>query len=145
VPLDGSAVAESVLPFVEEVARLFGASLVLFHAVAPLTAYPGFETVQPRYIGEALDEMQDQARQFLTRVAKGVESRGLQVSMIATIDIAADGIVSAAKEVGADLIAIGTHGRSGIGRAVMGSVADAVVRRATLPCLLVNPARTQSA
>jgi len=52
------------------------------------------------------------------------------------------GIVSPgdiARETGADLIAIGTHGRSGIGRMVMGSVANAVMRRATLPCLLVHP------
>ena len=45
----------------------------------------------------------------------------------------------AAKETGPDLIAIGTHGRSGLGRMVMGSVANAVMRRATLPCLLIHP------
>ncbi len=141
VPLDGSPVAESVLPFAEDLARLFGASLVLFHAVAPVVAYPGFETVQPRYTGELLEEMQKQAQQFLSRVAKQVQGRGLEVSMVVSIDLAVDGIISAAKEVGADLIALGTHGRSGLGRMVMGSVADAVVRRTTLPCLLINPAK----
>ena len=143
VPLDSSPVAEAILPFVEAVAKAFGSSLALYHAVPPLLAYPGFEPVQPAYTGNLLEEMQKQAREFLTRVGKDMESRGFEVALLTSVDLAVDGILSAAEEVGADLIAVSTHGRSGIGRAVIGSVADAVVRRATLPCLLVNPTRAR--
>ncbi len=143
VPLDSSPVAEAILPFVETVAKAFGSSLVLYHAVPPLLAYPGFETVQPAYTGDLLEEMQKQAHEFLTRAGKGLEGRGFEVTLLTSVELAVDGILGAAQESGADLIAISTHGRSGIGRAVIGSVADAVVRRAALPCLLFNPTRAR--
>lgn len=139
VPLDGSEVAASVLPFVEEVARLYGASLVLYHAVAPISAYPGFETVNPQIDGKVLQEMQDQARELLSSNARDIEARGIHATVAVSIDLAVDGIIRAANETGCDLIAIGTHGRSGLGRVVLGSVANAVMRRSTLPCLLVHP------
>ncbi len=138
VPLDGSAVAARVLPFVEEIAHLFGASLLLFHAVAPVSAYPGFETVNPQIGGQALEEMQARARELLSGTGQELQARGLKVSVAISIDLAADGILAAARETGADLIAIDTHGRSGLGRIVLGSVANAVVRRSTLPSLIVR-------
>ncbi len=138
VPLDGSEVAAAVLPFVEDLAKAMGATVVLFNAIAPMAAYPGFETAQPALVGRVIDEMQEDARQLLRRVAKEMESRGVQASMVVTVDLAVDGILHAAAETGADLIAIGTHGRSGLGRMILGSVADGVVRRSTVPCLLVN-------
>lgn len=139
VPLDGSEVAASVLPFVEEAAKLFGASLVLYHAVPPVSAYPGFETVNPQIDGKVLTEMQDQAKDLLSRAAREIEDRGVHATVAVSIDLAVDGVLRAAKETGADLIAIGTHGRSGLGRMVLGSVANAVMRRSELPCLLVHP------
>lgn len=139
VPLDGSDVAAGVLPFVEEVAKLFGASLVLYHAVPPISAYPGFETVNPQLDGKVLQEMQQQAKELLSRAAHDIEARGFRVTVAVSIDLAADGILRAARETGAGLVAIGTHGRSGLGRMVLGSVANAVMRRSTIPCLLVHP------
>lgn len=140
VPLDASSVAEGVLPVVEEFAKAFGASIVLFNAIAPLTTYPGFETVYPAVAGDVLQDLQKQADSYLAGVASAMKERGLNVTAITTIDTAAAGILEAAKQSGADLIAIGTHGRSGIGRAVLGSVADAVIRRSHLPCLAIHPA-----
>ncbi len=141
VPLDGSDVAEAVLPFVEDLAKAVGAAVVLFNAIPPLAAYPGFETAQPVLVGRVIEEMQDDARKLLSRVAKEMEGRGVTASMVVTVALAVDGIIHAAEETGADLIALGTHGRSGLGRMVLGSVADGVIRRSTVPCLLVNPKR----
>ena len=138
VPLDGSAVAASILPFVEQLAATLKSSLVLFHAIAPLTAYPGFETVQPAAFGQALEEAQKEAGRMLTRVANDLKARGIDTTALVTIDLAVDGIIRAAQESGADIIAIATHGRGGLRRAVLGSVADGVVRHSKLPCLLVN-------
>ncbi len=140
VPLDGSELASSVLPVVEEFAKTMGASLVLYHSVAPLSAYPGFESVGAAALGEAVEEMQRQAREILTRAAEEVKSRGVEATTISAIATAANGVLKAADELDVDLIAIATHGRSGLGRVVLGSVADAVIRRsADVPCLVIRP------
>ncbi len=140
VPLDGSEVANSVLPVVEEFAKTMGASLVLYHSVAPLSAYPGFESVGAAALSDAVEEMQKQAREILARAAEEVKSRGVEVTTVVSLATAADGVLSAADELDVDLIAIATHGRSGLGRVVLGSVADAVVRRsADVPCLVIRP------
>ena len=75
---------------------------------------------------------------MLARVANDLKGRGIEASALVTIDLVVDGIVRTAQESGADMIAIATHGRGGLGRAVLGSVADGVVRHSRLPCLLVN-------
>ena len=139
VPLDGSPLSLSVLPFVEEVAATLGASLVLYNGVPPLDVYPGAETTAAR-IGTVIDDLMEQGRAFLGQVAREVKERGkVEARSVVTIGFAVDEIVRVAEEVHAGLIAMATHGRSGVDRWVMGSVADGVVRRSSLPCLLVRP------
>lgn len=139
VPLDGSPLAESVLPFVVDLARIFKASLTLFHAVTPVAAYPGLETAQVR-MGDVLDALQSQAEQFLTQVARRLEGQGIgRVDRLVSVGFTVDQIVGAASQAQADLIALATHGRSGLGRWIMGSVANAVVCRTNLPCLVIRP------
>jgi nucleotide-binding universal stress UspA family protein len=124
---------------VEGFAKAVGASLGLYNAVAPISAYPGFESGQAANIGKVIEEMQDQAKQILGSAAQDAHARGVEVTVVVALDLAVDGILRAADEVGADLIAIGTHGRGGLGRAVLGSVADSVVRRsADVPCLVIR-------
>ncbi len=140
VPLDGSEVAKSVLPVVEEFAKTMGASLVLYHSVAPLSAYPGFESAGAAALGDAVEETQRQAREILARASEEVNSHGVEATTVVSLGTAVDGVLSAADELDVDLIAIATHGRSGLGRAVLGSVADGVIRRsAVVPCLVVRP------
>jgi nucleotide-binding universal stress UspA family protein len=138
VPLDGSDTAMSILHTVEAFAKAMGASLVLFHAVEPIAAYPGFETQSVAAV-TVVEEMQAQARQILTRAMEDAKSRGVEATMVVSLDSAVSGILHAADDQKVDLIAIGTHGRGGIGRAVLGSVADGVVRRsADVPCLVLR-------
>lgn len=138
VPLDGSELSLRVLPYVEELAKALGASLVLFNAVIPLDIYPGTE-MAPAQVSTVLDDIMAQARSFLSTVEKEVQGRGVKARSVATIGFAVDETVRVAEEVGAGLIAMATHGRSGMNRWVMGSVADGVVRRSGLPCLMVRP------
>lgn len=139
VPLDGSEVANSALPTIEEFARTMGASLVLFHSVAPIAAYPGFETSGAAAIGTVVEDLQEQAKAVLARAAEEVRGRGIEATSCVVLDTAVDGILRAADELKVDLIAIGSSGRGGIGRAVLGSVADGVVRRsADVPCLVIR-------
>jgi nucleotide-binding universal stress UspA family protein len=121
-----------------------GASLVLFHAVAPIASYPGFETAQAATIGKVVEELQEQAKAILNRASEKVRASGVEATMVVTLDVAVDGVLRASEELGVDLIAIATHGRSGFGRMVLGSVADGVVRRSTdRPVLVIRPPSTK--
>jgi len=138
VPLDGSGLSASVLPFVLDLAKPLKASIVLFHAVVPpVLTYPGAEAIG--LDARVLEEMESGARNFLTSAAGDLVAKGVPTDILVTVGNATDGIVDAADSEGVDLIVMSTHGRSGIGRLVLGSVADAVVRRTTLPVLLVRP------
>jgi nucleotide-binding universal stress UspA family protein len=140
VPLDGSEVAQSILPVVEGFAKTMGASVVLFTAVAPLAAYPGFETSGAAAIGEVVQGLQEQAEQTMARIAKEVQARGIETSYVVALETAVEGTVRAADDLNVDLIAIATHGRGGVERIVLGSVADGVIRRsADVPVLVVRP------
>jgi nucleotide-binding universal stress UspA family protein len=139
VPLDGSQLSLAVLPYVEELAEALGASLVLFNAVLPLDIYPGTE-MTPARVGGVIDDLLAQGQAFLAQVAKEIEGRGkVKVRSVVTIGFPVDEVVRVATEVKAGLVALATHGRSGVNRWVMGSVADGVVRRSSLPCLMVRP------
>ena len=139
VPLDGSELSASVLPFALDLAKPLGASIVLFHAVVePVLTYPGAETMplDPR----VFEELKSSARDFLTSAAADLAAKGLKADTVVSVGNATDGIVWAAERESAGLIVMSTHGRSGVGRWVMGSVADAVVRRTSLPVAIVRPA-----
>ena len=139
VPLDGSQLSLSVVPYVEELAAALGASIVLYNAVLPLDIYPGTE-LTPARVGGVIDDLLTQGQSFLAEVAREIDGRGkVKARSVVTIGFPVDEVVRVAAEVNAGLIALATHGRSGVNRWVMGSVADGVVRRSSLPCLLVRP------
>ncbi len=138
VPLDGSELSLSVLPYVEDIARAVGASLVLFTAVVPLQPYGGADPTA--FPISRIDDLIQHAQSSLEKVGKEIESRGLSVHSIAAFGFPADEIIRSAEATKADLIAMATHGRSGLNRWVMGSIADAVLRRSMLPCLMIRPA-----
>jgi nucleotide-binding universal stress UspA family protein len=138
VPMDGSDLSLGVLPYVEGIAKALGASLVLFSAVAPPQTYTGVE-IGAIPATSLIDEMMAQSQQFLTDLAKEIEGRGLKTRSVVTTGFPVSEIVRAAQEVEAGLIAVATHGRSGVNRWIMGSVADGVLRRSALPCLIVRP------
>jgi nucleotide-binding universal stress UspA family protein len=124
VALDGSPLAERALPFARAVARGAGARLVLVRAVPPATVAPA-----PGSAG-------DEAAAYLERIALLVTGHGaVEVAVPAGEPAAA--ILAHGRARGADLLVLATHGRSGLGRWLYGSVADAVLRHAETPVLLV--------
>jgi nucleotide-binding universal stress UspA family protein len=137
VPLDGSELSASVLPFAGDLAKSLGAPVVLFHSVfEPVMTYPAAGAV---ISGGVLEEMQSGAREYLAAHANDLATQGVTAEPAVAVGNATDGIVWAAEREGADLIVMSTHGRSGLERVVLGSVADAVVRRTSLPVVLVRP------
>ncbi|MBI5368363.1 MAG: universal stress protein [Planctomycetes bacterium] len=132
VPLDGSPLSEAILPAVESVAALFGAEILLLRVVPPAPDL-GMEA---RY---ADSMVAGECERYLAEAAGRMTARGRRVSVLVRTGAPAQGIAEEAPRAGADLIAMSTHGRSGVSRWVFGSVTEKVIRLASVPLLLVRP------
>ena len=144
VCLDGSNLAEQILPFATEVALSCGSRVVLLEVTLPPSAtvepLTGFYRTTP--IEKILRE-EAEAGTYLQRVAQRLRKKGLKVSSVTMPGDPGATIVSYAKENVVDLIALSTHGRSGLGRLAFGSVADFVLKRSGLPILIRKPEETK--
>jgi nucleotide-binding universal stress UspA family protein len=136
VPLDGSTVAESVLPYVEQFARLSDANLTLCQVIEPFAALVDFSGPEVAGLEPDVQVAEQEAEQYLSRIAERLRSDGLEAGARVALGSAADQLIQVGREF--DLVAMATHGRSGIGRWVYGSVADKVLRGTTVPVLLVR-------
>jgi nucleotide-binding universal stress UspA family protein len=145
VPLDGSVVAEQVLPHVQALAREFGSTVILLRATTPpgdvtpaAAAGPTIVSGPPLDTTAIVEAEVHAASVYLEATADSVRSAGLRVECVQQDGTAARVVLEQARERGADLIAMTTHGRDGLSRLALGSVADAVVRGAPCPVLLVR-------
>ena len=144
IPLDGSPTAEAVIPqFVIKLARPLDLDLVLFQAVEPLPA--AAVDAAPVVMLDTTDQLRVEAEGYLTSVADDLIRQGLRVKTLVRVGPPAEQIVEAAREVAADLIAMTTHGRSGLGRLFFGSVAEAVLQRAPVPLFLMRVSEVEIA
>ena len=140
VPLDGSDLAERVLPYVEALGRPSSAEIILLQvaptaaSLASLAATPAPGVVDFMAVAE---KMRGTATTYLASAAERLSARGLHVRHVVGEGTAAAEIVRTARELTAELIAMTTHGRGGIARVVFGSVADEVIRTAPCPIFLV--------
>ncbi len=132
VPLDGSSLAEAALPKAVELAETSGAQLLLLRAAL----VPTLQGVDPV---EAQIKVVREAEEYLAQVQDRLGAAGLKdVKTTAWYGPAAYAIVEAARLHGADLIVMTTHGRSGLKRLILGSVAESVLRGTTTPILLLR-------
>jgi nucleotide-binding universal stress UspA family protein len=136
VPLDGSPVAEAILPFIERIAGPLDMEIVLVRVV-PLTSLGAMELTRQAGAEEPFIKEQE-ARQYLEPLAEGLTAKGVRADGRVRLGHPPAEIVAVAKEVGADLIAMTTHGRSGLGRLLFGSVAEEVLRSAPVPVFLMR-------
>jgi len=138
VPLDGSELAECALEHVKAIAKGCSAGVVLFRVVEPIVerGYLGFEEKQ---VQEMHNETEGYARSYLSKIADGLKKDGVVARVVIVDGKPAEQILDYAGENQVDLIVMSTHGRSGISRWVMGSVADRVLRRSGIPVLAVRP------
>ena len=141
VPLDGSDLSESALEHATEFGELFGAAYHLTRVVAyPIDLASPYLPHTAQMNKKVLDEAKDRAAEYLESHAERMRRRGLRVTTSVTVDAqAGHGILLEADAVGSDAIAMATHGRKGLTRAVLGSTADKVVRGTHLPLLLYRP------
>ncbi len=137
VPLDGSDLAEAVLPHVCALAKQFDGVIALLRVpVYPIMDYPMSD---PMLTASLYDSIRSEANDYLLRTAARLQQEGCNVTSQLRDGPVVETIVEYANEIHADLIALSTHGRSGLSRWLIGSVADNVVRTAGVPVLLLRP------
>jgi universal stress protein A len=140
LPTDFSDCANYALSYAASLARTFEASIVCVHVIEPIVPTVGYTGMtEPLPIADISEQLEDSAERELPKIAECEECAGLEVEELIVHGEAASEIVRVAKERGVDLIVISSHGRTGLGRILFGSTAEAVVRHAHCPVLVVKP------
>jgi nucleotide-binding universal stress UspA family protein len=137
--IDFSDVTDRVLDAAARLSRALGAELVVLHVAAPDPAFVGYDPGPQSVRDNVAEELREQHRELGTRVsalvAGGVNARALMVQ-----GATAERISEHAERLGAEFVVLGSHGHGKLHHLLVGSVADAVLRRARVPVLTV-PAR----
>ncbi len=149
VPLDGSTVAECVLPHLETLAQSCREppEIVLVRAVEPISVPVGRELSRFGSLDEVTDfeaHQRTDAEKYLKEKVEFLNQRGFKTRPEIVVGKASSALAEFASTGSFDLIIIATHGRSGVSRLVFGSVAEHILRTVTIPVLVVRalPPRT---
>ena len=140
VPLDGSELAESILPMAGGLAKKLGLEVVLFRAYhIPYNAYAADDGFYAVNYDDLIAGVRDETNQYLEKKAVEIKKLGVEkVSAIAKEGFAGDEIIAMGHNTPNGLIAMCSHGRSGVRRWVLGSVAENVVRHTSDPVLVAR-------
>ena len=144
VPLDGSKVGEAALPVIKLMAEnrppgskvqvtLIGVITLLRHWVVV-----GEASAPVSYTDEELNIIKNRVTDYLNRTGEALKSKNIDVNIVVSSGNAAEEILKAADHANADLIAMSTHGRSGLRRLAFGSITDKVLRGSHVPVLMVR-------
>jgi nucleotide-binding universal stress UspA family protein len=137
VPLDGSPLAQAILPYVMVVAKGFRSRVILFHVAE--TALDDEAPEQKTYADEAMERIRPLAESYLAGVADELRREGLDVETRVVKGRAAAQIMDHCEQQNIDLIAMSTHGSSGLARWVTRSGVERILRACEQPVLLVRP------
>ena len=144
VPLDGSELAECVLPHAEAFIKEFNIShVVLVRVVEPERMYHGEFPIDYKILAEMELESKSEARDYLDQVVNRLKYEGTALHSEVIDGRVTESLVDYAEGNDIDLILIATHGRSGVTRWVRGSVADKILRSANVPVLMVRAPGTK--
>ena len=142
LPTDFSECGNFARSYAASLARTFGASIIAVHVIEPMVPTVGYSGItEPLPIADIADQLETSAERELPRIAECEECAGLEIEEVIVHGDAAAEIVRVAKEKNVDLIVLSSHGRTGLGRILFGSTAEAVVRHASCPVLVVKPAK----
>lgn len=141
VPLDGSEAGEKAIPQAEALARAFDGEMILlqvYDLLKPPIAGEAYMAMSPAVLQKEEEQRKASAMDYLVKAEEALKRKGLHTSKVVLMGSAADKILDYAEANGIDLIAMSTHGRSGIGRWVFGSVTDKVLHAGDTPVLAVS-------
>jgi len=144
VPLDGSKVGEAAIPVIKQLlTKRASGSKVDIHLLAVITllrhwVVVGEASAPVSYTEEELALIKDRVENYLETAGESITGSGVTIKKLVTSGNAAEEILKAAGEFDVDLIAMSTHGRSGLRRMAFGSITDKVLRGANVPVLMVR-------
>lgn len=151
VPLDGSRFGSQALRLASEMAKRFNAEIALMQVVKPamplsasIGIAPGTENAigAELSVGAAIAEDKRNAanaKRYLSRKARELRSKGIKTSYHAVTGEPADAIIKYTRKKKVGMVVMSSHGKGGLKRAIMGSVADKVIRESAKPVLVVHP------
>jgi len=143
VPLDGSKRAQRILPHVEKLAQRFEAEVIFIRVVEPLVSTSGTHGSNTEMYINMVDELYKEAKAYLTALKGEFREKGISVKTIVRRGTVVNNIISVSESEDVDLIAMASHGRTGLGRVFYGSVAAGVLHQVDRPLLLIR-ARSDS-
>jgi nucleotide-binding universal stress UspA family protein len=136
VPVDGSDVAEAILPFILDIAGPLDLEVVLLQVNRPI---PPLAMEGTRYVEvDDVEERREAAKAYLAGLVAEMKAKGIEAETRVRRGEPVEEILAAAREEDADLIAMTTHGRTGPARLLFGSVAEGVLRHASVPVFLMR-------
>jgi nucleotide-binding universal stress UspA family protein len=137
VPLDGSALSERAIEPAEKIAKAIGYEMVLFRVIdTPLETTPEAEPEEERRAASASIE---KATTYLKGIASRIEGKGIKTRIEVGVGYPHSAILALADKEDVEFIIMSTHGRTGLSRALMGSIAEKVVHKTDRPVMLVKP------
>lgn len=140
VPLDGSAFAEAALPPARSLARALDWTILLLRVAIPSTTLvTDPEVTRPAIADQLIQEEEAEAERYLIAITQSLHAEGLRIQPRIRVGEAAQAILDESQASGASLVVMASHGRTGLGRMMRGSVASEVLHRGSLPLLLVRP------
>jgi nucleotide-binding universal stress UspA family protein len=142
MPVDGSPTSDKALDEAIRLARLNGARLRLLHVVDELSYVNGFEPAM-NYLKDTLPLMHEAGEKLLAHAREKAHAQGVVADSVLIVGRPGrlwEHVATQASGVKADLVVVGSHGRRGLGRALMGSDAEQIVRHAPVPVLVVRAA-----
>jgi len=144
VPLDGSKVGEAAIPAIEQLINKLAAGIkveVILIGVITLLRHwvvVGEASAPVLYTEEEINVIKQNVENYLVKTGESLKKKGVTVRTIVSTGNATDEIIKAADDTGADLIAMSTHGRSGLKRLAFGSVTNKVLVRSRIPVLTIR-------
>jgi nucleotide-binding universal stress UspA family protein len=139
VPLDGSKLAECVLPHIEAIAKLSKASIELVHVVEPLELPTrGGIALSVDDLRQIVAHSKKDAESYLREIVERLKLVGIKANWKLLTGKAADKLIAHLNKSNFDLVIMATHGRSGISRWIWGSVAEKILHSSSVPILLVR-------
>ena len=143
VPLDGSKESETVIPYIEELASKLKTDITLLQVLAQAyhaqaVGVGGEGVAQIPYTEKEMEPIKVNTESYLQKISRLLRSKGIATKIELRVGTEAEEIINFADELNMDMVAMSTHGRSGISRWTFGSVADKVLHGGNTPVLLVR-------
>lgn len=138
VPLDESACAEQALPMAAHIARTTGATLTLLRVLSYSTDYLAYSLAPGAFVQDAININEDDAKNYFSRICADPRLKDIEVKTATMYGTAPQAIIENAELKHADLIVMCSHGRTGLKRLVLGSVAQQVARDSSIPVLILH-------